>query len=272
MAKKNRSTLKRYFSEGALPSADQFADLIDSALNTIDEGFDKTPENGFEISLIGDHDRLISFFRNQAGRQAVWSISYDKANDRLLFIRPREEGEAVRVVAFDPRGRLGINKSDPQWSLDVAGVVASEGRIGANPNKQKSVPADGAWHDITDPLSGCQAFEVMAGAGNKGSGMYALMQAVALNAFNPKGPLFNFFRRKNRIKYNQAYYLSRGHKIKLRWHGTTDHYTLQLRTNCDYGDGIMVRYYLTRLWFDEAMTESWDHQSDLNDEHKPDKA
>ena len=265
MAKKNRSTLKRYFSEGALPSADQFADLIDSALNTIDEGFDKSPENGFEISLIGEHDRLISFFRNTAGKQSVWSISYDKEADRLLFVKPRQEGAAAPVVVLDPRGRLGVNTSEPKWSLDVAGVVAAQGRIGANPNKQKTVSADGEWHNITDPLTGCQAFEVMAGAGNKGTGKYALMQAVALNTFNPRGPIFNFFRRKNRIKYNQAYYLSRGHKIKLRWFGKEDDYYLQMRTHCDYGEGIRIRYYLTQLWFDETMGESWAHQSDPSD-------
>lgn len=257
MAKKNRSTLKRYFSEGALPSADQFADLIDSNLNTIDEGFDKTPENGFEISLIGDHDKLISFFRDNAAQQAVWSISYDKGNDRLLFVKPAQAGAAPAVAAFDPRGRLGINTSDPQWSLDVAGVIAAQGRIGANPNQQKTVPADGEWHDITDTLNGCQGFEVMAGVGNKGTGRYALLQAVALNTFNPKGLFFNFLRRKSRIRCTQAYYLSRGHKIKLRWQAKDEGYALQLRTNCDYGDGIRVRYYLTQLWFDESMAESW---------------
>jgi len=77
MAKKNRSTLKRYFRKGALPSEDQFVDLIDSTLNTIDEGFDKTPENGFEISLLGDHPRLISFFKTAAAKDAVWSIDFD---------------------------------------------------------------------------------------------------------------------------------------------------------------------------------------------------
>ncbi|MEN8178872.1 MAG: hypothetical protein ABFS39_09640 [Pseudomonadota bacterium] len=240
--------------------------MIDSALNTVDEGFDKSPENGFEISLIGEHDRLISFFRNYAGKQAVWSISYDKDTDRLLFVKPRQEEKAAPVVALDPRGRLGVNTSEPKWSLDVSGVVAAQGRIGANPDKQKTVPADGEWHNITAPLTGCQAFEVMAGVGNKGTGKYALMQAVALNTFNPRGPVFNFFKRKNRVKYNQAYYLSRGHKIKLRWFGKDDNYHLQMRTNCNYGKNdndkdILIRYYLTQLWFDETMEESWADRS-----------
>jgi hypothetical protein len=265
MRNQNRSTLKRYFSEGALPSADHFADLIDSTLNMVDEGFEKTPENGFEITLIGEYERLISFFRNIAGREMVWSISYDKDTDRLLFAKPPSaKAEAKTVAAFDARGFLGVNTGRPQYELDVAGAIACHGRIGANPyprqqeKKQKTVPADGDWHNITDALSGCQAFEVMAGVGNKGTGKYALMQATALNTFNPKGLLFNFLRRKNRIKYNHAFYLSRGQKIKLRWFGSNDEYYLQLRTKCNYGEGIRVRYYLTQLWFDETMAESWE--------------
>ena len=279
MPRQTRSTLKNYFTEGSLPSADQFANLIDSALNMIDEGFDKTPENGFEISLIGDHDRLISFFRTGAGSQAVWSISYDKNGDRLLFVKPRQMGEeATTIVAYDPRGRLGVNTGEPHWTLDVAGVIAAQGRIGGNHtcDNQKTVKADGKWHDITGPLSGCQAFEVMAGVGHKGSGRYALMQAVALNTFNPRGSVFNFFRRKNRIRYNQAYYLSRGHKIKLRWHGKGDAYTLQMCTNCDYGKtgegkAILIRYYLTQLWFDETMAESWAYDADPSADNASDE-
>ena len=273
MANKNRSTLKRYFREGALPSANQFEDLIDSTVNKINDGFDKSSKNGFEISLLGDYNGLISFFRSNAvfqtdgDRQAEWSISYDKENDRLLFVRrPGQEGE-TRVLVLDPEGWIGVNTSAPQWELDVAGVIAAEGRIGANPRigveqkEQKTVPADGGWHTIVDNLSGCQAFEVMAGVGNKGTGMYALMHAVALNTYNPSGLISNLFRRKNRIKYNHAYYLSRGHKIKLRWVGDRENYQLQMGTNCDYGKDnndtqIGIRYYITKLWFDETMQEA----------------
>ena len=256
MAKKNRSTLKRFFSEGALPSADQFGDLIDSSLNTIDEGFDKTPENGFEISLIGDHDRLISFFRNSAAKQASWTISYDKEQDRLFIRKPDEDVETPPLMTFAGDGKVGVQKKDPAHALDVRGMIASHGRLGANPDGQKTVPADGEWHNITAALSGCHAFEVMAGVGSKGTGKYALMNAVALNTYNPKGLLFNFLNLKKRIKYHQAYYLARGNRMKLRWYADGREYYLQIRSNCDYGDGTQIRYYLTNLWLDEEMNES----------------
>ena len=261
MAKKNRSTLKRYFREGALPSSDQFGDMIDSSLNTIDEGFDRSDKNGFEISLLGEHDRLISFFRNTAEKQPVWSVSYDKRNDKLRFIKPDDGDETAATLALAPGGRVGVNKDDPQWTLDVKGIVAAHGRIGANPTDQTTVPADSKWHNISGPLNGCQAFEVMAGVGNKGTGKYALMKAVALNTFNPRGLLFNLFNLKKRIKYHQAYYLSRSNRIKLRWQGKDGEYFLQMRSNCDYGEGVQIRFYLTQLWFDQDMSESWS-QSD----------
>ena len=83
------------------------------------------------------------------------------------------------------------------------------------------------------------------------------MNALAINAFNPTGWLFNFLNLKKRIKYQQAYYLSRGNRIKLRWLTEGEHYYLQIRTVCAYGDEVKIRYYLTSLWFDQDMRESW---------------
>lgn len=248
-----------------MPTADQFGDLIDSSLNTIDEGFDKSAENGFEIALIGEHKKLISFFSNSASKQSVWSVSYDKGQDRLFFSKPEMEESQPPTLLLDPMGKVGVNNRDPHWTLDVGGVIGATGRIGANPSGQKTVPADGQWHSITGTLRGCQALEVMAGVGNKGTGRYALMQATAMNTFNPKGLFFNFLGLKNRIRYQQAYYLSRTHKLKLRWSGKGRDYQLQIRSNCNYGDGINIRYYITSLWFDEDMSESWAQQSDVVD-------
>jgi hypothetical protein len=213
MAKKNRSTLKRYFREGALPSEDHFDDLIDSTLNTIDEGFDKTPDNGFEISLIGDHQRLISFFKSGATQDAVWSIDYQDEDGRLLIKKPSAAEDEPPAMTFDDDGNVGVNNINPEHALDVGGVIVAQGRLGANPDNRKTVAADGKWHNVSGPLRGCHAIEVMAGVGSKGTGRYALMRAVAINTFNPGGWLFNFLNLKKRIRYQQSYYLARGNRI-----------------------------------------------------------
>ena len=281
MAKQNRSTLTAYFRDGTRPSEDHFENLVDSCLNTIDEGFDKSPENGFEVSLIGDHQRLISFFDSGAAKEAVWTIAYQKDNKRLLIEQPSADDNGPPALTFTKGGHIGVKNLNPDHALDVSGVVAAEGRLGANPGGDKTVPADRVWHDVAGPLSGCHAFEVMAGVGKKRSGKYALIRAVAMNTFNPWGWWFNFLGLKNKIKCQHSYYLSRCDRIELQWsdksaknEGSEDspqakvsndskspprEYFLQMRTRSDYGDDVKIRFYLTQLWFDEKMSESWEH-------------
>lgn len=243
-----------------MPTADQFGDFIDSSLNMVDEGFDKSLEHGLEISSLGIHDRLISFFRNNNLKSPLWSISYDGDRNNLLIGQPRENKPPLPIVSLDQVGKVGVNKKNPEWQLDVGGVISSQGRIGI---KAKTAMADGEWHNITEELSGCQAFEVMAGVGKKKTGKYALIHSFAFNTFNPRGLFFNFLNLKKRIRSHQAYYLSSRDKLKLRWSsGDNRRYYLQIRSNSDYGEGIQIKCYLTKLWFDEDMSECLSPQSD----------
>ena len=79
MGKANRSTLKNFFQRGHMPSERQFADLIDSMLNMVDEGFDKSPEDGLKISQLGENAALISFYHPTDLRRPTWIITCDKA-------------------------------------------------------------------------------------------------------------------------------------------------------------------------------------------------
>ncbi|NQZ13061.1 MAG: hypothetical protein HRT35_38435, partial [Algicola sp.] len=74
MAKRNRSTLRNYFRVGAMPSAEHFADLVDSSINKLEEGFDKTPADGFKVSSLEDNAKLVSFYRDTAPNVSLWSI------------------------------------------------------------------------------------------------------------------------------------------------------------------------------------------------------
>ncbi len=237
MAKKNRITLKEYFSSGRLPTQEDFYDLIDSMLNMLDEGFDKTADQGLKISQIGKDGKLMSFYQNIDVLSPIWSIQFQPGSQDLVIGR-QEHPEALAL-----RWAQNSEDKDPHWAfvLDVAGTLSSWGRIGQQGTKP--VLADGQWHDITEPLNGCQAFEVMAGVGKKKSGQYAILHAFALNAFDSK----------SHITYHQAYYDSRCNRLELRWVGGLHSYTLQMRVGCSYEEGINVQYYLTRLWFDPFM-------------------
>jgi hypothetical protein len=260
MPAKNRTTLKNYFKSGSLPSEDQFEDLIDSMLNMRDEGFEKTADQGFKVAQLPE-GRLISFFEDISIRNPIWSVKIDlKSDDRKFSFLNKNDEE---VLTLTPDGKVGIREKSPVVELDVAGTIASRGRIGEAGSR--IIHANGYWQDITDTLEGCNAFEIMAGVGKPKSGKYALLHAFALKTFNARG----------KIVYHQAHYGSRCNRIKLKWRKKPNKkYVLQLKTPCSYGTGdrrskserkgnkagkdvgVYVKYYITNLWFDKFMAGS----------------
>jgi hypothetical protein len=261
MTSRNRETLRNYFGDGKLPTKHHFGDLIDSMLNMSDEGFRKSPENGFEVSTPMGHNALLSFYRDQRPKSALWSIGYGKERD-MLYVQPGSStitDGRTPVLSLDVNGRMGVNHAAPRHALDVAGVVASEGRRGTydkrGPNPE-AIEADGEWHDITEPLSGCQAFEIMAGVGAPGSGRFSLLHAVALNTYNPTAGWLEIFSRKKSIKAQHAFYGRRCDRMQLKWEGSSGKgasYRLRIRTGCNFGPGVLIKVFVTKLWFDEGM-------------------
>nr|WP_252733587.1 hypothetical protein [Paracoccus marinaquae] len=182
---------------------------------------------------------------------------------RLGSARPAEAATPGSLshsgLSLTHDGRVGVSNEVPDWRLDVGGVARMSGRIGAPTQKIVSVPADGKWHDITHPLTGCQAFEVMAGAGGERyRGRYSMLHAIAMNAFHPRNPILNWLFGRREIRTQTAVYGSYADRLRLRWVATGErhYFKLQLRTNANFGSDRVVRYYLTRLWFDSFMQGS----------------
>lgn len=262
MTVRNRETLRHFFDEGQLPTQDHFGDLIDSMLNMSDEGFSKTAENGFEVATPMGYDALISFYREQDRKHARWSMGFGRG-EQLHIQTGGMVGAAQRppVVALANDGCIGLGTATPAHRLEVAGVVASEGRIGTWRAKADETPlaANGEWQNLTGELQGCQAFEVMAGASAPLEGRHALLRAVAMNTYNPGAGWLDFFSRKKRIRCQHAWYGRRCDRLELRWVGTSGRnasYRLQVRTGCDYGAKAVIRAHLTRLWFDEPRADA----------------
>jgi hypothetical protein len=57
MARVGRADLKKRFQTGRMPSEMDFADLIESMLNCLDEGFDKSQSNGLKVTQLMGCDR-----------------------------------------------------------------------------------------------------------------------------------------------------------------------------------------------------------------------
>jgi hypothetical protein len=108
-----------------------------------------------------------------------------------------------------------------------------------------TVPADGNWHTIMDHLDHCNAYEVTARVGIHKTGRHALLHAIALSAYG------NSHHRIRRTRARFSFW--RPINIKIRWHGTTHDYALQIKTSRDLGTEVNIKYYVTQLWDDETM-------------------
>jgi len=255
MEKLDRNALKNKFKKGRMPSEQDFSNLIDSMVNILEEGFDKTSRDGLKISQLMGSGRLLSFYKNIAVESPQWFLELSTSENKLHFGTP----QSPRVLSLYSHGggdeqntlrvAVGINKESPQTTLDVEGTIASTGRMGKVGDM--AAPADGEWHDITSALTGCEAFEIVAGVGGQDAdGKYALLHATALNTFNGKSS----------INAQDAHFGNKCNRLELRWQPVPEqgqfHFKLQIRAQCSYGKNIWIKYHITRLWFDPLMLES----------------
>ena len=114
--KKSRAVLKSYFVKNAIPTEQQFAQVMDSMLNQRDDGLVKVAGDPLSIEAAGDDTsfkKALNFYNRLTDNDPAWTVS----------LRPRS------------------NKADPQtgragWSInDAAGnsrlaVDAATGRVG----------------------------------------------------------------------------------------------------------------------------------------------
>jgi hypothetical protein len=267
MPRQTRATLKNYFEEGSLPTQDHFADLIDSTLNMVDEGFSRTDRDGLRLRTPVQEHTLLSFYRGQGGDTPLWSAGFGEGGSQ--FVLRAGDATAPPLLVLDPAAGLGVGTQAPRCTVDVAGTVGARGRLGAAPAVETAIVADGRWHDIAVDLHGCQAFEVMAGAGHPDdAGRFALLRAIAMNTHNPAW-WDDLLGRKKGIRAQHAYYSRRCDRLQLRWageHGKGARYRLEIRSLCDYlghrrsrdkplppEQEVRIHVYLTQLWFQPEM-------------------
>jgi hypothetical protein len=258
MALLTRSTLKNLFKRGNIPTEVNFADLIDSNVNKVDDGFAQSTEHGWMLSGQGSDHKLISFFDNMRDENAKFNMSLNpnrqsrglsinnESGDSIIFF-----GGAINETDNTYEGNVGIGTTIPRFKLEVKGLVAMEGRVGIH--KMSEVPADGNWHAIIEDLEGMKAYEIFAHAvGKKGRGRYAMTHAVALGMYG-KGTI-------ETVKASYGWFFQ---KIKFRWRGTIDRYVLEMKTAGNYGfvddenkTPAVIRFYVAKLWDNSMLPDS----------------
>lgn len=245
-----RAELKKYFRNGEIPTETHFGYLIDSVIVQHDDGFSKDEEHGYIISPLGSSKRLITFYKGMDRLEPYYYIEKDGQDSPSLRFIPgnsdlSEEDKIKFSTFFHQNGSLGLGKRcSPDLKLEADGFIGMQGRAGTY--KHGSIPADGKWYAIAEELDNCQAFEIIARTGRKGTGKFSIMHAIALSAFG---------RSRSKIRKTSAHYGFFWNKLNLRWTGTTHNYSLELRSNSNFGTGINIFYNVTKLWDDEVFVK-----------------
>ncbi|OKS86512.1 hypothetical protein [Mucilaginibacter polytrichastri] len=241
----SREQLKDYFRNGKIPTEKHYADLINSMVHKMDDGFSKDEENGLNVSSYETSRNLVSFYKDINEIDPFYIISKDEPDPNCLKLQPFNNAPGKKNIDntsffFHTNGKFGIGKKcDDKYKTEVNGFIGMQGRIGTY--KTGTKPANGEWHTIIDNLDNCQAFEIVARTGKMGSGKFAVIHATAVSAYGPKG---------SKIRKNSSCRGFFWNKINLRWKGTTHNYRLEMRTNSHYADDVDIYYTVTKLWDD----------------------
>lgn len=247
MALKDRDTLKKLFKKGNLPSENSFADVIDSTINKIDDGFSKSMKDGLMLSPVGKSKKVLSIFNKVTDKEPQWSVETDDGNNELqnekqLHFKMGEE--AADLLTLNDQFRVGVANGAPKHTLDVQGTLAATTRVG-NRSESDLAPADGNWHTIIGGLNYCNMFEVVARTGVVKTGKHAMLHAIALSSYGNSNA---------RVKHTHVRFSWwRPLRIKLRWTGDTYNYSLQIRTTKNLGKDAKIKYFVTELWSDKAV-------------------
>lgn len=251
----NRESLKNFFRKGQLPNEMHFAALIDSTVNKLDDGFNKTDLDGLRVSPINGKESVMSFFENELVDHPSWQFNLKKQEaGPSLSLDTLAEVEAGKieqrpVIFFSGTGNVGLGTDKPRTQLEVGKTFSTHTRVGAYAIGK--IDGDGKWHDILSGVDQPSAFEVLARIdGKKGTGKYALTHAIAVCTYAGG---------RNKISQTRAYFGWFFRRIELRWEGGMDSFRLQARTRQHYGYAnevektpFQIRFHITSLW-DESI-------------------
>lgn len=235
-ARKDRETLKTYFQSGKVPSEAQFAALIDSVPNILEDGYLKTGEKGWIICPAKGKEPGIGFYAEEPGSSLgnpVWSITV--APDGALLLKNGQE-EILLSVSQDMTFTLFKH-------LTVMGMVTAasfKGSTGIGPENPEclQITADRKWHDLPIEAAagecrpGCRVYRFWACCKNMITDDYMMTEVLAQHC--------NYNNRK--IKSSRKHWWGWSGIVCLRWKMREGKLYLQVRSkNSDLRNSIHCR-------------------------------
>ena len=127
--KRDRSELKAFFVKNAIPTENNFADLIEAGLNQKDDGIAKLPDDPLSLEAAGDAagpQKAINFYRDFGDPQPAWTLSL---NPRLKPQNPDtaragfsiSDGDGDSKLFIDQAtGHVGVGTLEPTDKLTIA--------------------------------------------------------------------------------------------------------------------------------------------------------
>ena len=136
--KRDRNQLKSYFVKRAVPSEQDFAELIDGMLNQKDDRVVKQPGGPLSLEAVGDaasRRQVLELYETFDDSNPAWSLSM---NPRAVVSDPStarpgfsidDRSGLSRLFIDDESGHVGIGTVEPQARLDIAGDTRVAGEL-----------------------------------------------------------------------------------------------------------------------------------------------
>lgn len=202
--RKDRNTLKAYFRKGEIPTEGQFAELIDSMTNLVEDGQIIRTATGWVFYPKQNGSLDISLYTEEVVAEAqlpVWLISVTP--EKKLVIK-NEQGDTVIEVGQDK-------------SVVLYGDLTVDG-------KELIIPADKHWHNL--PLetysegSGVCVYRIYASFCERGTGLCQLTRITAI--------WLNFM--EQQIESGEKHWWGWSGGVRFRWQEVNGKPCLQMRT------------------------------------------
>lgn len=242
MPQTNRETLKEYFKEGSRPTSQHFRDLIDSMLNIVEDGLDRSDKEGLKLSPLHGKGPVLEYFRDIQDSKPIWKVILDTGNRTLSIVNGEDDKP---MITLSPDRPIRIHND-----VEIEGSLSAHrfcGNYTQSQNWCSTAKANGAWHTIPlmqkNERDGCRAYHIVAGCGKIGHGKYSLLDATAIHCYG----------QHKKIKGTHSWFGIHFNRIQLRWHKEGLNLVLQIRTRCNYGEDIFIRYQVAEIWNDYYM-------------------
>jgi hypothetical protein len=254
-----REKLKKKFRNGSRPNQDDFNDLINSDINSEDDGIEFF-DDGMKLTKPATDNKNDSSYQVQFGDASRTTLGFYHENDT--------SGPYLSIAS------AGISTK----GITAAGQVSMRARRGSftqtnvldSPPKQPHVAnpviADDSWHTILYTSKICQAYEVVAQLVGDNQAMLVAFASTSQSPVTDKNTdeqsLFsritnavgNFVKKlfaisNTKINVTQSYSDWLSDRIRIKWVENYNSYSLQMKA----GEGE-IYYSITQLWDTDFIT------------------